>query len=246
MKKRLCMRPAIAMIELIFALLIMGLTLMSAPMIIRQAINDTTTVFQQEAVAETATQLNNLMTYAWDHWDVNVSTIGAPILITNSLAIANCMGAFPPGVTTASGRYCVDQQDGITHYNASPIQLDSNYQDVDDFDSNISSISIWNGQAWTPKKGDYIDLNVSLLTTVSYGNDTPKNDSGANGSYGKTTTFSTPFSFLTTNSKTVTSNIKLINVTLTSTNKAGELSGKNIVLGAFMCNIGMPKEIKSK
>ena len=76
-------------------------------------------------------------------------------------------------------------------------------------------------------EGDIVDRNVSLATTVAYISDA--------ANYNSTTilTFSNPFNTATAS----TSNIKHINVTLTTTNINEELD-KTISLNAFSCNIG--------
>jgi len=59
-------RPAIAMIELIFAIVIMGIVMMSAPMIISTAAKSGYVTIQQEAINEAASQINMIMGYHWD------------------------------------------------------------------------------------------------------------------------------------------------------------------------------------
>jgi type II secretory pathway pseudopilin PulG len=234
------MRKALAMIELIFAIVIMGLALMSAPILIQRAVEDSFVSYQQESVAAAAAQINSVMTRAWDHRDVNQTTIGVPILNTTNGAIPNCAGTYPPGVTSSSGRYCVDQQDGVTHYNASAIAFDSNFLDIDDFNGFVSTLNLYNGESYRTFEGDYLDLNITLTTEVAYGDDNPHDNAGNIVGYtAPTTTFSNPFSYLPAGANT--SNIKLINVTLTSNNPVNELADKVILLGAFMCNIGAPK-----
>ena len=60
------LRPAIAMIELIFALVIMAIVLMSAPMLISTATKSGYVAIQQEAINAAASQVNMIMGYHWD------------------------------------------------------------------------------------------------------------------------------------------------------------------------------------
>lgn len=226
------------MIELIFAIVIMGITMMSAPMLIERSTQSTYTALQQESVAAIAAQLNMIMTAEWDHMDTNV-TIREPVLKTDSTTFNQCTGAeaHPIGVTAASGRYCKGLGGPIQSYSATPpgnLQAEGHeggfYDDVDDYNNQSYKVSIYNSEAYETHQGNYIDQNISIVSMVAYGNDT--------ATYGTTTAFSNPFNETNT---TATTNIKLISVVLTSTNPSGELSDKNIRLSAFMCNIGAPK-----
>ena len=79
MSKLKLFRPAIAMIELIFAIVIMGIILMSAPMLISTAAKSGYVAIQQEAINEAASRVNMIMTF---HWDANSAdeTVLDPIL----------------------------------------------------------------------------------------------------------------------------------------------------------------------
>ena len=236
-------RPAIAMIELIFALVVMGITLMSAPMLIERATKSSYVALQQESVTAAATQLSIIMTRAWDHNDVN-STGYTPVLTTQSGAVAgaaipNCADINPPGVSNSNGRYCLNVSGSNSFYPASPIALDSGYQDIDDFNGASSNVTLYASESST---SDYIDKNITIQSNVYYGVDTPKKADGSNsGGYKQSTIFANPFRTTSAN----TTHIKLITVTLTSNNPADELKDKKIFLSAFMCNIGAPRDLES-
>ena len=235
-------RNAIAMIELIFAIVIMGITLMSAPMLISTSTQSTYTSLQQESIAAAAVQINTIMSTEWDSNDAN-STSGSPVLQTGSVTIANCAGIYPPGVTHSYGRYC--HKIGFPALAASAIGVDGTavegayYDDVDDYNNKAYTVSVYNAETYTTTQGDYIDKNITVTSTIAYGSDLPrKNDNTAStGGYDQQIRFSNPFRNVVVGN---TSNIKLISVVLTSANTASELSNKNIRLSAFMCNIGAP------
>jgi type II secretory pathway pseudopilin PulG len=63
------LRPAIAMIELIFAIVIMGIVLMSVPNLIRTTEKSGYVTIQQEAINEVSTHLNVVLSYHWDEND---------------------------------------------------------------------------------------------------------------------------------------------------------------------------------
>ena len=77
------MRTAIAMIELIFAIVIMGIVLMSAPMLISTASSTTTVALQQEGINEASSRISMILTYPWDQNDINDSCI-SPVLHVSS------------------------------------------------------------------------------------------------------------------------------------------------------------------
>jgi type II secretory pathway pseudopilin PulG len=242
-------RRAIAMIELIFAITIMGIVLLSAPLLVNRSVASTYTALQQESIAAAATQISMIMTAAWDHNDTN-ATIGQPILRTVSGAAAvtplieNCSGNTTMGVSSASGRYCKDvYATNSNFYTASAIALDSNFHDIDDFNGQTASVTLYNAEAYATYLGDYVDQNITITSAVVYGDDVPRNAGGAPsaGGYDRNINFSNPFR----NSSATSTNIKLISVNLTSNNPVSELSDKSITLSAFMCNIGAPKELIS-
>jgi len=237
------------MIELIFSITIMGLVLMTAPMLMQRSMASSFVTFQQESIAAAATQISVIMTAKWDHADTNAS-IGEPVLHTASGAanvpplISNCVTDTPAGVSSASGRYCKDALDTNTHfYNASPIALDSGYADIDDFDGVSATVLLYNNETYETYEGDYIDKNITVTSRIFYGDDIPRKvDNSPSGGYKQKTTFANPFR----NTSATTTNIKLIEVVLTSTNTVAELSDKQITLSAFMCNIGAPKQLIRK
>jgi len=232
------------MIELIFAIVVMGLILMSVPMIMRQSVQSTYASYQQEAIATLASHLQTIMGYEWDN--ENNQTVGYPVLQTSSSAIASCAAAYPVGVSDADGRYCLDSYGN--HRSASTITDDNasdpyGPDDIDDFDGSVISVTLYGGESITTETGEYVDLNVSLATEVNYGDDTPRLANGSASTIARITTYSNPFNYK--KSDTDTHNIKLVTIKLTTVNSAGELD-KEIRLSSFMCNIGAPRRFYFK
>ncbi len=62
------------MIELIFALLIMGIVLLSSPMLIQQSIKSNFIGIQQESISAISTHTAVLLTKHWDEKDANDTT----------------------------------------------------------------------------------------------------------------------------------------------------------------------------
>jgi len=226
-------RKGIAMIELIFALVVMGIVLMSAPMMISTAAKSAYVSLQQESIAVAAAEIGMILTYHWDEGDTN-ETKSTPILTTISIADLNA--SVPTGrragTPKLSGRTFFTSLGGIEFAstnlnNAEGGEMD----DVDDFNGVVSILTDY--EAAITAEGDYVDKNISILPSVSYIYDRPSNGAtylGSNTALWLNDPFNTP-------ATEATSNIKMINIRLTTLNANDEVA-KNISLNAFTCNIG--------
>lgn len=289
-------KNGIAMIELIFAIVIIGVTLMSAPMLINQSINSSNIAMQQEAITATASHNGMILTKYWDEAGTITQDGQSPILVTgstgnetNASSSSSTTSSSTTTSTSTSSKSLLLQKiiaalsetewgqallalfeaysktkpfnfvvDGTNFYRiglknvvgrtasidgvpvfATPkenLKSDTNetsveqYDDVDDFNDGkgygVNEASV--GDSTTIEKGDYLDQNISIATTVKYIIDMP-------------TTFAT--NTITGNllkdatEVSVSSNIKLIETRLTTSSSEGELA-KNIVLYSFSTNIG--------
>jgi len=231
------MRVGIAMIELIFALVILGIVLMSAPRLISTATNSGYVALQQEAITIAAAEIGMVLTHHWDEGDTN-TTNTAPILVTlgdvelNEASLAGMNTGKRAGTPTTSKRSFTDAVGGTvrTIPATASANLGSDGGDKDDIDdySSATPIHLTNYEATSATTGDTVDTNIELVTTVTYISD------NANYNGGTTVTLNNPFGTASLND---TSNIKHINVRLTTTNTNAELN-KTISLDAFTCNIG--------
>jgi type II secretory pathway pseudopilin PulG len=222
------LRPAIAMIELIFALVIMGIVMMSAPMLISTAQKSSFASMQQEAINQASSRVLMIMGYAWD--ENNTNDVYIPILhTTNGNADLNMdSNSRRRGTPRESQRTYIFKDGNITQLSASlNLGMESNDSNIqDDIDDFIGNISLIGTQATT----DYIEQDsININTDISY-----SSDALALGNYNQATINYIPF-----NATTGTSNIKSIVVTLTSTdNNNSDLLAKTIIFRAFSCNIG--------
>ncbi len=217
--RKIRMRKAIAMIELIFAIVIIGITLMSIPNLIHQASESGYTTMQQESIAAAASDLSLILSREWDESGTDPA-IGSPILDTAS---GTNLSLRPGGRsrTFATGA-------GGTHLSASTTFDEGDLDDIDDADGKTGTVTLIDGTR------DLIDINISIATVVDYIADT--HSGGSDWSNSQTIVFNDP-----TTSLTATSNIKRVRITLTSNSEAEELSEKKIVFSAFSCNIGSYK-----
>jgi len=232
------LRPAIAMIELIFAIVIMAIVLMSAPMLISTAAKSGYVAIQQEAINEAASQVNMIMGYHWDENSADELYIDPILRITagNSDLSEDNNTARRSGTPKESYRTFV-RSDGQDFNASTPSNLgtdmgetpaqDDTFDDIDDFTgSTVNLTLIKTSSADNVEKTT--DINISRA--VSYSTDTL---TPSTGSYNQSTITYDPF----TSSGGTTTNIKSIIVTLTSSSGVEELD-KKIILRAFSCNIG--------
>jgi hypothetical protein len=227
-------RPAIAMIELIFAIVVMGIVMLSAPTLISVSAKSTTVALQQEGINEAAARINMILTFDWD--DNNIKHCYGSASILGTTNGDDELNARNTADTNHRIGVSADTKPVSTHtfncggeeYSATAIGREAGIlDDIDDFDGN-SALKVISGLGAGDGTGvDYIEQEtVRIATAVQYGKD------DATYSNKIIQDFS-PFSA----GSGGTTNIKTISTTLTSTNTAQELQ-KSITLQAFSCNLG--------
>ena len=241
------MRRAIALIELIFAIVIIAITLTAMPNLITRTNKASNEAITQEAISNGASYLSMIMSTFWDEESVEPQR-GNPILQTTKYApgLEEENITLPNGINVLTGkrvgsakstsRKFVDNS-GLRYSATLPGNFgketnESEPDDIDDFNNRgVTLVKVEETQA---KIGDYKDTKINLTTMVNYIKDNPtSNPPGFNLN---TITFNNPFD--TTKIENINStNIKSITLTLTSNNDAN----KKIILKAFSCNIGRSK-----
>ncbi len=229
-------RPAIAMIELIFAIVVMGIVLMSAPMLISTGAKSGYVAIQQEGIHEAASHLNMIMGYHWDENDADELYIDPILEVSGSgnAALAEQVIDGDPtsrrsGTPEVSYRTFIRSDGQRLSASATPLGSDGgDRDDIDDFSGNTDLIEIQSATADNVEK-----TTININATVAYIPDSPGSGTYTDPGGDNKITFTPNFG---ANSGTST-NIKRITVTLTSTSGVSELD-KQITLHAFSCNIG--------
>ncbi len=228
------------MIELIFAIVVIGIALMSAPNLIRTSTKSGYVAIQQEAINEAASHLNMVIGYHWDENDTDDRYLDPILHVSNGdwqLDENKSIGYSGRryGTPTRGARTFI-RADGNDSLTASSLGLDAgetrgDEDDIDDFDGSSYSLEqVVNATA------DYVEKStVTINTTVRYYPDIP--DAGTYINPNAATPRTLEFDFNDSISAAPTTNIKKIEVTLISTSGVSELQ-KNIKLRAFSCNIG--------
>jgi len=227
------LRPAIAMIELIFAIAVLGIALLSVPNLLSVSSKSTLVMLQQEAIAMAASHTNALMTYPWDEQNTDKYTY-----VTQKLNVAagNALwdaATIMPILTFPAAR-SRNFAGGINASDTLGTEVNATDDDMDDYNGiNTNTVlAIAGASSYATDEGEYVDVNISQNTTVSYGADDATYNSGT-GVF----TFPDPYA---AGAPGGTTNIKLITTVLTSNTAVAELN-KTIKLKAFMCNIGANK-----
>ena len=239
-------RRGIAMVELIFSLVIMGIVLLSAPMLIQQSINSGNIALQQEAIVAAASQTSVILSMHWDE-NNNSNSAVSPILDVNRAPFEFVTGLKPRGLLNGVNGRSSTSTAGTTLPVTSPADfgMDSttdenttetdftDFDDVDDYDDSNFSLTVFNNETTTADVGDYVDANISMVTTINYTEDrvTLMNTTPLNG-----TTLNLNNN-INKNDLATETNIKFIRVNLTSKSGIKELE-KDITFEAFSCNIG--------
>lgn len=224
------MRKAIAMIELIFAIVIMGIVMMSAPMLIGSASSGSLVTVQQEAIAASASELGMILTRDWDEAGTD-ETAENPILIVTDGDASLDMILAPDGNSSGrragtpitSSRKSFSSVSSVERFASlkAAFETESDADDIDDFDTDTITLT-----GTRHLLGDLADTTISIATAVNYISDTPT----AGGYNSVTLTLDNPFDTIVTAGS---SNIKSITAQTTSTNL-----DTSIKLQAFSCNIG--------
>lgn len=233
--KTVRLRKAIAMIELIFAIVIMGIVLMSAPTLISQAATSSIAVAQQEAIAAASSDIAMVLTRYWDEQETNAS-IQSPILVVSAegdarlaespLADGNGTGRRAGTPVESYRKFLASTALRLAATNENNFTAEADQDDFDDFDGNVATVAMPNtGDKTSTHVGDYIDDSLSMTSTVNYVSD------GADYA-NSPLTFS--FSPAAINN---TTNIKAISTRVTSAERQDTLK-TDITLRAFSCNIG--------
>lgn len=202
------LRKASSMIELVFAIVVMGIAMMTLPLMLTRVQENNAFAMQQEAILMAQTEVGNIITYPWDEKSEDAS-FNVGILDTDS---ANYTRAARAGLVIADKRRKFFTTNP-TSATAIGTDGDTFPDDIDDFDTH-KNIGLVDSNDTNPTLGYKMDNNMSV--TVKYISDATI----------------TPFDFNIT-SIIGTTNIKMIEVSLQNSQL-----DNNITLRAFSSNIG--------
>jgi len=225
------MKKAMAMIELVFAIVIIGVAVMSLPLILTQVQNSNSFALRQEVILSIKTKLSYILAYQWDQNTYDVTADIERVLNTTNSPSASADDAFDVNNTIRrKGHVLADNRrrlwDTLTIVPTTKANFGTigSPSDIDDFDGKDENKTI-------TALDDFI-YNVTLRTTVDYIIDTlPAGNSYVNNAI--------TFTFNPENNTTNSTNIKMIKVMATATGLDNP-----IAMYAFSSNIGQSKVAK--
>jgi Tfp pilus assembly protein PilE len=232
MKKRF--KKGIAMIELIFAIVVIGIVLLSTPMLIQQSVKSGYVALQQEAIAAVSTHTAILLSKHWDEGDANNTSGIAPIIrLTNEQAGSpfNLSGIIDVNLSSRTTSI------GGVNLVANPIGADWNestpdlFDDIDDYNNQTLDLTIFNGELASTSEGEYVDQNITITTKISFADDRPVSDFNV-------TNIDAGNKIFNNQDIPYQSHIKFVKAHLTTTNTSIPELNKSITLNAFSCNLG--------
>ena len=159
-------RRAIAMIELIFAITIMGIALLSVPNLLTVSMKSGFVTLQQEAISEASAHISAIMTYAWDQNDTNESFLPPVLEVNNGDSELNDDGnGLRAGTPMESYRKFITA--GGFKLKASTVlgeeAGETEPNDIDDFNGESTGLVVIENT-----DNDYVDKNISLIHNYQY------------------------------------------------------------------------------
>jgi len=220
------LRKASSMLELVIAIVVMGIAMMTLPLMLTRVQSNNEFAMQQEAILMARTELGDILTYPWDGNSTD-SSLNVGVLDTQGDGNFN---RYPDSNSTRrKGHVKADKRRKFfTTYTpaTSPLGKEGNdYNDLDDFITlNNNDINLTDANDTNATLG-YKLSDSNMTISVKYLNDSTTYDI-INGiaTFDINTSAPTP---------TGTTNLKLIEVSLVNS-----LLDSNITLRAFSANIG--------
>lgn len=223
------MRKAVSLIELIIAIVVMGIAVMSLPLILTQTQSNNALALQQEAILSTKAKIGFISSYPWDQnsWD----NTGSIFRVLDTSASPSADNAFATADIRRIGHIQTDKRRrlwDVGNANREPnndVTAAPNEDDIDDFNNHADNITIAD-----PTQMDYV-FALTMTPSIVY-----LKDSAIGGYNGATV----QFDFDATNTETNTSkptNIKMITVRTVS--QVG--NDVNVSLRSFASNIGQSR-----
>lgn len=220
-----------SMLELVIAIVVMGIVVMSLPLILTQVQNNNAFAMQQEAILAAKAKIGDVLTYEWDENSYDVTAQRSFVLDTTNgdseLGRVGTTNRRIGHINANNRRKLYDSTVALNNRSASAIGADGgDLDDIDDFNG-LPAVALTAIAGEEAQNLDYI-FDLNLTTTVAYAADAANYTSSTIGT----------FVFNPDNNATVT-NIKTVSV---------QVSGaqNTITLRAFSCNIGESSLLPSR
>ncbi len=224
------MRKGISLIELVLAIVVIAISVMSVPMMLQQGVKNDTFSMMQEAILAARTKMGNILSYQWDD---NAREVDNE---EGRLRALDVLGGDP--ALDRNSTYYPERRIGHVYNDLRrkmmaavtypKVGADNNISALNDFDAQSTKIT-WSGVSMPSDRYDYLDKDLNLTTHIYYVSDRLMSGSDYNDT---TLNFvfdpSTKFSITDTNS----TNIKMIELNVTTS------SYPAFIFRTFSSNLG--------
>ncbi len=228
------MRRGFSLVELVFAIVIIAITLMSIPMLLGESAKSNSYTLVQESLLAARTKIGDILSYPWDNnsteYDANGALVGAIIVDVKNGDPAldrnktNFRKGEPIGGLKNQG---VRRHFSTSELNATFADDPDNGvpDDMDDFDGKSSSITVISLNNVDTNDTDYLSDDLKMMSNVYFVNDNANYDA---------TTINFDFNVSSAVRNIAQSkNIKMIELKVHSS-----FMDENFTLRSFSCNIG--------
>ena len=182
------MRKASSMIELVIAIVVMGIAVMTLPLMLERTQANNAFAMQQEAILAAKTQIGDIITFPWDENSLNTTSNVVAVLDTDSASYQREVN------TTRRIGHVVQNKRRKFFTNSTTASdiggaLTDNIIDIGDFDNTDSNLT----QAAAGEDAGVLDyrFDLNMTTKIRYINDTPNTPFAFSNDGNKTTTLQT-------------------------------------------------------
>jgi prepilin-type N-terminal cleavage/methylation domain-containing protein len=225
------MRSGFSLIELIFSIVIIAISVMSIPMMLQQSSKSDNFSLLQETILSSHTKMQNIVSYRWD--DASSETDNSVVRV---LDVKNGDSELNRTVVASSirrkGHIVADKRRKMFDVATYPTSIVDGTNDIDDFNNIEYTISNGGGNGIAGDL-DYIDTNLKMTPHIYYIDD--KTDYSLSN---------ITFTFDSDTNKSLSlpnsTNIKMVELVTTSQID----SSIPITFRTFSCNIGQSKLLR--
>jgi len=218
-------RSGFSLVELVLSIVVIAIALMTVPLMLGQSAQSNQFSLVQESIMAARTKVGNIISFRWDNNSSEAnSSVTRAVDVRGGDSDLNRTGA---SSLRRKGHTVRDMRRRMTDSPVFATIGHDDFDDIDDFDGNVSVIALTG--SGVEGKFDYLDKDLNLTTQVMYISD------DANYS---ATTINFDFNASTGHKNDANStNIKMIELTVRSSNK----KDLPFVFRTFSSNIGQSK-----
>ncbi len=166
-------RYAFTMIELIFAIVVISIAVISLPMMIQTSTKGIENNLVQEAIFASSAKLNEIISYPWDENSIPNGSTFSEVIWTNANDCNSSTKLRPGHIMEQQHRRCLDSNFSVIQPTAAAaLGMEANdnnvYDDIDDFNGVSTAMFIDNSGAGVITSAQGYKNNYTMDVNVSY------------------------------------------------------------------------------